>query len=281
MVNYMKQLLLLFLCSVSFCHSQEIEFDLYFDLGKFALSSNHEKEIDEKLADLDTTITYNFYIKGYTDFIDTENFNLELSNNRATSVFEYLKEHHEPLINSIEKEAKGELPKENTKQKERVGIKKHRKVSISVSKNDHKPKIVRRKENIYIVPLSELRIGSSYALGKINFKTGRVTLIKSSKKELEKLVRFLRKNRTIHIEVQGHICCGDTDDGDAFNSDTRTETLSVDRAHFIYKYLISRGVAKDRLTYQGYAFRMPLHFPEKGSRDRGANRRVEIMITKN
>ena len=277
----MKQLLLLFLCSISFCHAQEIEFELYFDLGKFTLSSNQEKKIDEKLADLDSTITYNFIIKGYTDFVDTENFNLELSNNRATSVFDYLKEHHEPLINSIEKEAKGELPTDTAKQKERIGVKKHRKVSISISKNDHKPKIVQRKENIYIVPLSEISVGSSYALGKINFKTGKVTLIKSSKKELEKLVRFLRKNRTIHIEVQGHICCGGSDDGDALNNDTGTETLSIDRAHYIYRYLISRGISKERLTYRGYAFRMPLHFPEKGTRDRRANRRVEIMITKN
>ncbi|QHI35722.1 hypothetical protein IMCC3317_10690 [Kordia antarctica] len=277
----MKQLLLLFLVSISFCQAQEIEFDIYFGLGKFTLSSTHEQKINEKLADLDTTITYNFIIKGYTDFVDTENFNLELSQNRASSVVDYLKKSHESLINSIEKEAKGELPTEDIKQNERLGVKKHRKVSISVSKNDRKPKVVERKENIYVIPLNELRVGSSYALGKINFKTGRVTLIKSSRKELEKLVRFLKKNRDIHIEVQGHVCCGGDIDGDALNSDTGTQTLSIDRAEFIYKYLIHRGIAKDRLTHKGYAFSAPLHFPEKGRRDRGANRRVEIMITKN
>ncbi len=277
----MKQILLLFLCSISLCHAQEIEFDIYFDLGKFVLSSKHQKQLDEKLANLDTTTTYNFVIKGYADFVDTENFNLELSQNRATSVSDYVKKHYQQLINSIEEEAKGELPTETTKQNERIGVKKHRKVSIAVSKNDHKPKIVQRKENIYIVPVNELRTGSSYALGKINFKTGRVTLVKSSMKELEKLVRFLRKNRKIHIEVQGHVCCGGDDDSDALNSDTGTQTLSVDRARFIHNYLINRGIAKDRLSYKGYAFKAPLHFPEKNSRDRGANRRVEIKITKN
>jgi len=277
----MKRLLLLFLCGISMCHAQEIEFDIYFDLGKFALTSKHQKQIDEKLSNLDTTIRYNFTIKGFTDFVDTEDFNLELSQNRATSVADYVKKYYQMLINSIEEEAKGELPHETTKQNERIGIQKHRKVSISVSKNDHKPKIVKRKENIYIVPVNELQVGYSYSLGKINFKIGRVTLIKSSIKELEKLVRFLRNNRDIHIEIQGHVCCGGDDDSDAFNSDTGTQTLSIDRAEFIYNYLINRGISKDRLSYKGYAFTSPLHFPEKSSRDRSANRRVEIKITKN
>ncbi len=265
---------------LSFCHAQNIEFDIYFDLGKYTLSKAHQKTINERLANLDSTQTYNFVIKGYTDFVDTENFNLELSKNRAVAVSDYLETAYESFINSIEKEAKGELPTDSEKN-ERVGIKKHRKVSVIISKNDHKPKVTERKENIYAVPINKLKIGKSYELGKINFKTGRVTLVKSSKKQLEKLVQFLRRNSNVHIEVQGHICCGGDDDSDALNSDTGTETLSVDRARFIYKYLISRGISKNRLTYKGYAFKEPLYFPEKGRRDRSYNRRVEIMITKN
>ncbi|WP_052752818.1 OmpA family protein [Kordia zhangzhouensis] len=277
----MKRLLLIFLGSIHFCLAQEVEFDIFFDLGKYTLSSKHEKKIDAQLANLDTTTTYNFVIKGYTDFVDTETFNLKLSQDRADAVTTYLQKQYESIINSIEKEAKGELPNETSQKNEQIGIQQHRKVSITISKNDHKPKITERKENIYVVPTNELKVGSSYSLGKINFKTGRVTLIKSSKKELEKLVRFLRKNRNIHIEVQGHVCCGGDDDSDALNSDTGTYTLSVDRARFIYNYLINRGIDKDRLSYKGYAFKTPLHFPEKGNRDRSANRRVEIKITKN
>lgn len=276
----MKQLLIILLCSFSFCQAQDIEFDIYFNLGKYTLSSKHTKKINTELATLDSTTTYNFVIKGYTDFVDTENFNLELSKNRANSVTTFLQKNHKSLINSIEKEAKGELPTVSQKQNERIGVKKHRKVSVVISKNDHKPKIVKQKENIFVIPVAKLRVGGSYSFGKINFKTGRVTLVKTSKKELEKLVRFLKKNRNIHIEVQGHVCCGGNDDSDALNSATGTETLSLDRARFIYKYLISRGISKERLTYKGYAFKTPLRFPEKGSRDRSANRRVEIKITK-
>ncbi|WP_046755462.1 OmpA family protein [Kordia jejudonensis] len=264
----------------SFCAAQNIEFDIYFDLGKYELSKTHQKTIQEHITTLDTTETYNFLIKGYTDFVDTEDFNLELSKNRATAVADYLEVSYKSLINSIKKEAKGELPSTASKN-DRVGVKKHRKVSIIVSINDHKPKITKRKENIYAIPISELEVGKSYELGKINFKTGRVTLIKSSKKQLERLVQFLRRNPSVHIEVQGHVCCGGNDDSDALNTDTGTISLSVDRAEFIYKYLISRGIDKNRLTYKGYAFTSPLYFPEKGRRDRSANRRVEIMITKN
>jgi len=276
----MKQLLIILLCSISFCQAQNVEFDIYFDLGKFTLSTKHTKKINTELATLDSATTYDFVVKGYTDFVDTENFNLELSENRAKSVTTFLKTNYEPFINSIEKEAKGELPTASKQQNERIGVKKHRKVSVIISKNDHKPKVVERKTNIYVVPIKKLRVGSTYTIGKINFKTGRVTLVKSSKKELEKLVRFLRKNREIHIEVQGHVCCGGNDDSDALNSATGTETLSVDRARFIYKYLISRGISEKRLTYKGYAFKNPLRFPEKGKRDRSDNRRVEVKVTK-
>ncbi|WP_298510985.1 OmpA family protein [uncultured Kordia sp.] len=276
----MRQLLIILLCSISFCNAQDIAFDIYFDSGKFTVSTKHAKKINQELADLDSTTTYNFVVKGYTDFVDTENFNLKLSKSRATSVTTFLKDNYNSLINSIEKEAKGELPTEEEKRNERVGVKMHRKVSIVVSKNDHKPKIVKKKQSIYVVPVKKLRVGTSYSMGKINFKTGRVSLVQSSKKELEKLVRFLKKNRNIHVEVQGHVCCGGNDDSDALNSDTGMETLSVDRAHFIYKYLINRGISRERLSYKGYGFKLPLRFPEKGTRDRGANRRVEIMITK-
>ena len=265
---------------LSFCQAQQIEFEVYFDLGKFTLSKAHQETINEQIANLDSTQTYNFMIKGYTDFVDTENFNLELSENRASAVYDYLEASYKSFINTIEKEAKGELPPD-VKKNERIGVKKHRKVSIIISENDHVPKITKRKENIYAVPVDKLQIGKSYELGKINFKTGRVTLIKTSKKQLEKLVQFLRRNPKVHIEIQGHVCCGGDDDSDALNSDTGTITLSVDRARFIYRYLISRGVLKERLTYRGYAFKTPLRFPEKGRRDRSANRRVEIMITKN
>lgn len=277
-MKFLITILFLFLCISS--HAQNVEFDIYFDLGKYALSKAHQKTINEQIANLDTTETYNFIIKGYTDFVDTEDFNLELSKNRAVAVSDYIEASYKSLINTIEKIAKGELPTD-TKKNERIGVRKHRKVSVTISKNDHKPKITTRKENIYTVPVSRLEVGRSYELGKINFKTGRVALIKSSKKQLEKLVQFLRRNPKVHIEVQGHVCCGGDDDSDALNSDTGTITLSVDRARFIYRYLISRGIAKERLSYKGYAFKSPLYFPEKGRRDRSANRRVEIMITKN
>lgn len=276
----MKQLLIIWLCSTTLCQAQKVEFDIYFNSGKFKLTPKNTKKISKELSALDSTATYNFIIKGYTDFVDTDNFNLKLSEDRATSVSSYIEENYKLLINSIKKEAKGELPTAETKQNERLGVQQHRKVSISISKNENKPTIVRRKQNIYVVPVKKLQVGKSYVFGKINFKVGRVTLLSSSKKELEKLIRFLRKNRNIHIEVQGHVCCGGNDVSDALNSDTGTETLSVDRARFIYKYLISRGISAKRLSYKGYAFRAPLRFPEKGRRDRSSNRRVEIKITK-
>lgn len=276
----MKLLPYLLLFFFSLNQAQNIEFNLYFDLGKYDVRAHHKKSIAKKLALLDSTKQYNFMIQGFTDYVDTESFNMELSKNRATAVSNYLQKKYNPFINSIESEARGELPMMDEEKYKLKGFRQHRKVSVIISKNDHIPVKTKQKESIYAVPIKKLKIGSSYSLGKINFKMGRTTLIKSSKKELEKLVRFLKRNRTVHIEIQGHICCGGNTDYDAINSDTGTRTLSVDRAEFIYSYLINRGISAKRLSYAGYAFTSPLRFPEKGKKDRASNRRVEIKIVK-
>lgn len=71
------------------------------------------------------------------------------------------------------------------------------------------------------------------------------------------------------IRVEGH-----TDDvgGRVKNID-----LSQRRAESVVKFLVKEGVAKDRLTPQGFAFDRPL-VPNDSEKNRATNRRVEFMI---
>jgi outer membrane protein OmpA-like peptidoglycan-associated protein len=54
--------------------------------------------------------------------------------------------------------------------------------------------------------------------------------------------------------------------------------LSQSRAKTVYKYLVSSGIDKNRLTYQGYGNEF-MKYPEpKNLQEEQANRRVEIMV---
>jgi outer membrane protein OmpA-like peptidoglycan-associated protein len=50
--------------------------------------------------------------------------------------------------------------------------------------------------------------------------------------------------------------------------------LSVNRAEAVYKYLIFKKIAKNRMTFKGYGNTVPL---KKGAE---YDRRVELVITK-
>jgi outer membrane protein OmpA-like peptidoglycan-associated protein len=88
--------------------------------------------------------------------------------------------------------------------------------------------------------------------------------------ELNKLVEFLKKNPSIHIELRGH-----TDsDGD----DKQNLLLSDNRAKAVMNYLITGGIDKKRLSAKGYGETMP-KYPNDTPENKAKNRRTEYMIT--
>ncbi|RNI23477.1 OmpA family protein [Rufibacter latericius] len=63
-------------------------------------------------------------------------------------------------------------------------------------------------------------------------------------KELDKLVRMLRDNPSIKIELGSHT---DSREGHGYN-----QVLSERRAQSAVEYLVSQGIARNRLTWKGY-----------------------------
>lgn len=118
--------------------------------------------------------------------------------------------------------------------------------------------------------LAPIEVGASTEFKNVYFETAKSDLLPESKPELDRVAEFLHRSRTASIEIDGH-----TDDvgNEAYN-----EKLSLDRATSVMNYLISKGIAKERLEAKGFGKRKPLkHGTDEASR--AMNRRVEMVVT--
>ena len=117
--------------------------------------------------------------------------------------------------------------------------------------------------------LKKMESGAKMVIDNILFNTGNSTLMPESFTSLNKLVNLLRENPKVKIEVSGHT--------DNTGSATTNKTLSKNRALSVRNYLISQGIAGERVEYNGYGFDRPIA-PNTTPEGRAANRRVEIEI---
>jgi OOP family OmpA-OmpF porin len=84
---------------------------------------------------------------------------------------------------------------------------------------------------------------------------------------LDNVVRILRQNASIKLEIQGH-----TDNKGAAGYNRK---LSEKRARAVVEYLVKKGISSDRLTAAGYGFSRPAATNTTVA-GRAMNRRVEL-----
>jgi outer membrane protein OmpA-like peptidoglycan-associated protein len=125
------------------------------------------------------------------------------------------------------------------------------------------------KPRVMDVPLTEIQKGESIVLRNIFFETNEFRLKPESTQELERLVRMMRENPGIQIEISGHT--------DNVGSEALNQRLSENRAKAVYDFLISRGIDANRLRYAGYGMSRPIA-PNTTEEGRAQNRRTEIQI---
>jgi OmpA-OmpF porin, OOP family len=116
------------------------------------------------------------------------------------------------------------------------------------------------------MPLPQPKI--SWILSGVNFDLNKSVVRPDAKEILKSDIKILRENPGLKVEVQGHTC----DLGDA----NYNRMLSDKRAQALKDYLISQGIAADRLTARGYGEDRP-RFPNDSEANRAKNRRAELV----
>ncbi len=114
----------------------------------------------------------------------------------------------------------------------------------------------------------ELEENGKIVLYGILFDTAKHTLKDHSISQLEQIVKLMRKNKAIKIEVQGHT--------DNVGDDDYNMKLSNDRAKQVVEFLKMFDIKEDRMKSKGYGESSPIadNDTEEG---RKKNRRVELI----
>jgi outer membrane protein OmpA-like peptidoglycan-associated protein len=274
---------------------------LYFAINEIESPHNFSR-IDSALKSLNGALL-DVGVFGYADFLNSDEYNIKLSQDRAKSVKAYLQKKSAPSqINFYACEGKGEkFSKDNASsdgepKQRRVDIYFEPITIINISEGrlqDPQPitnDVVKEKPKVReaIIPkekteaeknkkVEDLAAGESITIEGLVFEPGRHILRKESIEPLKKLLATMQENKTLKIEIQGHVCCiGNDLDGNDF--DTNENRLSENRAHAIYSYLIAKGIDSTRVSYKGFGGSKPKIWPEKTFEDQQANRRVEIKV---
>jgi outer membrane protein OmpA-like peptidoglycan-associated protein len=121
--------------------------------------------------------------------------------------------------------------------------------------------VVHDTVTVYLEQIEEIEKNFNAA----KFEAGKADLNDDAKFVLHDLVKILNKQPQLRLKIEGHT----SDEGDAaFN-----QKLSENRAKAVADFLISKGIAADRLEYEGKGSSEPLD-----PNNREVNRRTEIIV---
>ncbi|GAA5220489.1 OmpA family protein [Membranihabitans marinus] len=108
-----------------------------------------------------------------------------------------------------------------------------------------------------------------FKLENVLFNTGSASLQDISKYELANLADFMKANKDLKIEIQGHT--------DNTGEVEKNQVLSQARADVVLNYLLSHGIGEDRVSAVGFGSSQPIDTNDTDS-GRSNNRRVELRI---
>jgi outer membrane protein OmpA-like peptidoglycan-associated protein len=132
--------------------------------------------------------------------------------------------------------------------------------------------------------MQKLEIGADIAkviqINPIYFDLAKWNIRKDAAAELDKIVKVMQENPTMTIELGSHTDCRSTK---AYNL-----SLSSKRAKSSAEYIVSKGIAKNRIVGKGYGESKLINGCECEGKvqsscsedEHQANRRTEFLITK-
>lgn len=272
-MNRLNYLFVLLIGSFAFAQ-EEIVHSVYFDFDKYNVREDQKESVLNFIKTLDSTMIESISIYGYCDDRGKDEYNYVLSTNRANAIKDKLNENgiKNKIIVSIE--GKGRIMIEDDFIKNLPEVRsKNRRVDVVANLKDIKEDPI-DIPGVYEIITDNNIVGDRIYLKKLLFDRGSSVLTPQSKMELNRMAALLNKYKNYHFEIQGHVCCTPMSKKEAVDKATRKRELSKNRAEAVYKYMISRKVARYRMTFKGYGTSQPL------GQDPRLDRRVEFLITK-
>lgn len=120
--------------------------------------------------------------------------------------------------------------------------------------------------DIYLTPK-----GETIVLNHLIFAQGKADIDPKSYGELDEVVQMLKENAQMEIRLEGHT--------DNVGNPKANMELSQNRVDAVKKYMVSKGIAKNRIETKAFGGSQPLK-NEMTPEARAKNRRVEMRILK-
>ena len=109
----------------------------------------------------------------------------------------------------------------------------------------------------------------SFVLDNCTFETGKATLQPEAYKVVDELVEYLKRKDDEKIEIGGHT--------DNVGKADANIILSANRANTVRAYLLTKGIAPERVTAKGYGMTVPIA-ENTTAEGRALNRRTEVKV---
>lgn len=142
---------------------------------------------------------------------------------------------------------------------------------VSLVSNELKvrqPKVTTKTKQVEIV---QKKLDETIKLENIQFETGKEIIKSSSYPLLNKVVKILKENPNISINIDGHT--------DSTGDETFNKILSKKRAEAVKEHLVKNGINTNKLIAIGYGSSKPIA-DNNTKEGRKKNRRVEFKIIK-
>jgi outer membrane protein OmpA-like peptidoglycan-associated protein len=120
--------------------------------------------------------------------------------------------------------------------------------------------------------LEKLKLEKTFVLDNIYYDLNKADIRPDAAIELDKVVEILNDNPTITIELSSHT--------DSRGDDKLNLKLSQARAESARAYIVSKGIAPERITAKGYGKTKPLIADAATEEDFQKNRRTEFKVIK-
>ncbi|HSC37928.1 MAG TPA: OmpA family protein, partial [Chitinophagaceae bacterium] len=119
------------------------------------------------------------------------------------------------------------------------------------------------------IPLQPLEANATIVLRNIFFDVNKYELKPESQVELDNVVKLMKENPTLKIQINGHT--------DNVGKAADNLALSTNRAKAVVLYITSKGIEAPRLYSQGFGATQPVA-DNNSEEGRAQNRRTELKV---